>query len=201
MDATSRLPLLSRERLKSEEQKHLFDKIVSSRSQLLDHSELFAPVGDAEEREEGLRGPWNAQVTSPGIGKHLEQLADSIRKCNALEKRQTEVAILVVAAHWESDYEWNAHSQFAVKAGVDHSSLERIKRLCPPSDLENILKADELAIYKLALELVQTKHVSDKTYEETKGALSGCDRKMVDLCFSISCYMAISCILNMFDVK
>ena len=35
----------------------------------------------------GLRGPWNAEVCSPLLGKHLEQLASAVRNDNSLEPR------------------------------------------------------------------------------------------------------------------
>ena len=44
----------------------------------------------------GLRGPWQCEMLSPALGKHLERLATAVRHENSLEARLYEVAILVV---------------------------------------------------------------------------------------------------------
>ena len=48
------------------EQQALYDAIASSRIKILSKEALFDEDG-------GLRGPWNAEVLSPALGKHLEQ--------------------------------------------------------------------------------------------------------------------------------
>ena len=63
-----------------------------------------------------------------------------------------------------------------------------------------MLRPDELAVYKLSLELMETKRVSAATYAETKAALGNDDRKMADLSLTLGCYGAVSTLLNMFEV-
>ena len=75
-----------------------------------------------------------------------------------------------------------------------------MKAAAPAEELEGILQPDEAAVYRLALELMETKRVSATTYAETKRALGDDDKKMVDLCMTMGCYSAVSKLLNMFEV-
>ena len=174
-------------------QQVLYDNIVDSRIKIVGKEALFDEHG-------ALRGPWNPEVASPGLGQHLERLATAIRTENSLEARVYEVAILVVGVHWQAQFEWYAHEMIARKAGVNEAAFDLIKAAAPPGDLAAVLQPDELAAYKCALELMQTKRVSDETYAETKAAFGGDDRKMADLCMTMGCYSAVSKILNMFEV-
>ena len=176
------------------EQQRLYDNIAQTRIKILSKEALFGEDG-------GLRGPWNAEVTSPLLGTHLEQLASAVRYQNSLEPRVYEVAILVVGAFWQAQFEWFAHEKIARKSGVAEAAFPLIKALEPPERLEGILKPDEAAAYKLARELVTSKRVSAATYAETRAALGDDpDRKMADLCMTMGCYHAVSNILNMFEV-
>ncbi|EOD29016.1 hypothetical protein EMIHUDRAFT_442821 [Emiliania huxleyi CCMP1516] len=190
--SSARLPPLQPPHL-SEAQQELFDDIVSTRAGVVGKEALFDEQG-------GLRGPWNAEVASPHLGKHLERLASAVRHQNSLEPRLYEVAILVVGVHWRAQFEWYAHERLARKAGIAEAAFPLIKAGAPAERLRGVLKPDEAAVYSLALELMRTKRVSAPTYAATKVALGGDDRRMADLCMTMGCYSAVSAILNMFDV-
>ena len=175
-------------------QEKLYDNIVDTRIKIVGEQALFDENG-------GLRGPWNPEVASPALGQHLERLATAVRTENSLEARLYEVAILVVGVHWQAQFEWYAHEKIARKAGVAEAAFPLIKAAARAEKLEGILRADEVAVYKLALELMETKRVSATTYAETKEALGqDCDTKMADLCMTMGCYSAVSKVLNMFEV-
>eukprot|EP00928_Gymnodinium_smaydae_P081911 TRINITY_DN65341_c0_g1_i1.p1 TRINITY_DN65341_c0_g1~~TRINITY_DN65341_c0_g1_i1.p1 ORF type:complete len:239 (-),score=51.25 TRINITY_DN65341_c0_g1_i1:129-845(-) len=188
----ARLPPLTPENL-DDAQRTLYDDIVGSRLAVVGREALFDEHG-------GLRGPWNPEVTSPHLGKHLERLATAVRTQNSLEARLFEVAILVVGAHWKAQFEWYAHEKIARKAGVAEAAFPLMRQLVPAEKLEGILKADEVAVYRLAKELMETKRVSAETYAATKELLGGDDKKMADLCMTMGCYSAVSKMLNMFEV-
>jgi len=140
-------------------------------------------------------------VTSPALGKHLDRLATAVRTDNSLEPRVYELAILVVGVHWQAQFEWYVHEKLARKAGVPEAALALIQAAAPASELEGILQEDECAVYKLALELMETKRISTATYSEVKQVLGGSEKKLVDLCLTIGCYSAVSQLLNMFEVS
>jgi len=176
-----------------EMQQKLYKDVVDTRAKVIGRDTLFDENG-------GLRGPWNAEVTSPLLGKHLERFATAVRESNSLDARIYEIAILVVGVNWQSQFEWYAHEKIARKAGVCEEAFPLIKTGAPAEQLEGILKVDELSVYRLALELMQTKRVSAQTYAETKTLLGGDDKKMADLCMTMGCYSAVCNILNMFEV-
>lgn len=174
-------------------QQQLYNDIVDTRIKIVGKDALFDENG-------GLRGPWNAEVSSPALGKHLECMATAVRTENSLEARLYEVAILVVGMRERAQFEWFAHEKLARKAGVAEAALPLIKEAARAEKLVGILQPDEVAVYKLALELMDTNRVSAATYAETKLAFGGDDKKMADLCMTMGCYSAVSKVLNMFDV-
>ena len=174
-------------------QQELYDTIVDTRIKIIGPEALFDGDG-------GLRGPWNPEVTSPHLGKHLERLATAVRTDNSLEARLYEVAILVVGVHWQAQFEWYAHEKIARKAGVADAAFPLMRKNAPPEALVGVLQPDEVAVYKLARELMQSKRVSAATYADTKAMLGGDDRKMADLCMTMGCYSAVAKMLNMFEV-
>ena len=187
-----RLPAMVTPRLNDAQQK-LYNNIVDSRINIVGKEALFDKQG-------GLRGPWNPEVASPALGQHLERLGDAVRHENSLEARLYEIAILVVSVHWKAQFEWFAHEKLARKAGVAEAAFPLIKAGVTAKDLVDVLQADEVAVYKLSLELMETKRVSAETFAETKEALGGDDQKMADLCMTMGCYSAVSKLLNMFEI-
>ena len=125
-----------------EAQKTLFENIVSTRINIVGYDALFDEAG-------GLRGPWNAEVASPGLGQHLERLATAVRANNSLEPRVYEVAILAVGVHARAQFEWYAHERIARKAGVADVALCLIKAAAPAAEISGALQEDELAAYKV----------------------------------------------------
>ena len=174
-------------------QEALYNDIVDTRLHIIGREALFDEAG-------ALRGPWNPEVASPALGRHLERFATAVRSENSLEARVYEVAILVVGVHWRAQFEWYAHEKIARDAGVPEAALPLIKAAAPADELARVLRPDELAVYKLSLELMETKRVSAATYAETKAALGNDDRKMADLSLTLGCYGAVSTLLNMFEV-
>ena len=188
----SRLPPLAPPNLDDEQQK-LYEDITVSRVKIVGREAVFDEHG-------GLRGPWQCEMMAPQLGRHLERLATAVRTENSLEPRLYEIAILVVGVQWQAQFEWFAHEKIARKAGVAEAAFPLIKAAAPAEQLVGILLPDEVAVYKLSLELMQTKRVSAATYAATKEILGNDDRKMADLCMTMGCYHAVSNILNMFEV-
>lgn len=75
-----------------------------------------------------LRGPFNAFLLSPGLGGALERLGSAVRYETSLSDRTRELAILAVAAHWSSPFEWESHEAVARAAGVTDAELGALRR-------------------------------------------------------------------------
>jgi 4-carboxymuconolactone decarboxylase len=98
-----------------------------------------------------LRGPFNAFLLSPGLGGALERLGSAVRYATSLSDRTRELAILAVAAHWSSAFEWEAHEAVGRAAGVTATELDALRRgEVPPLDDEDERAAAELVCCLLA---------------------------------------------------
>ena len=85
-----------------------------------------AVLDDAQRRvydatRAGKRGTVPANVLawlpSPELADRAQHLGAFLRYDTSLDARQTELAILVVARHWSSQYEWAIHAVEATRAG------------------------------------------------------------------------------------
>ncbi len=74
-----------------------------------------------------LNGPFNAMLVSPQVGNALQQLGAAIRYQSGLSGRIRELAILMVASHWGSEFERYAHEPVARSVGVRESEIEDLR--------------------------------------------------------------------------
>jgi len=103
------------------EQRFLYDAIAGGRR--AQGPQLFR-LADADGR---LEGPFNAFLLQPRLGSALQALGASVRYDTGLDDRCREIAILVVAAHWRSDFEWHAHEAVARAAGLGSAELAALR--------------------------------------------------------------------------
>lgn len=74
-----------------------------------------------------LRGPFNAMLLSPPLGSALQSLGARIRYRGALTDRAREIAVLVVAAHWDCEFERASHEAVARAIGLTEDQLRAIR--------------------------------------------------------------------------
>src|SRR5262245_20020403 len=60
-----------------------------------------------------LGGPFNVLLRSPDMGNHAQKLGEYVRFRTSLPPRLNEMAILLTARWWSSQYEWHAHKPLA----------------------------------------------------------------------------------------
>jgi len=104
-----------------DEQRALYDAIAGGRR--AQGPQLFR-LTDSKGR---LEGPFNAFLLQPRLGSALQALGSAVRYETALDDRCREIAILVVAAHWRSDFEWYAHAAVARSVGLTDADLAVIQ--------------------------------------------------------------------------
>ena len=170
------------------EQRALFDAITTGKRAIGRPLESFL-LDDG-----GLRGPFNAWLHAPNIGQAAQRLGEAIRYETNLPPKLRELAILTVAAHWRADYEWWAHSRIGHDAGLAEETITAVKRGKLPDDAD----ADELTVHRFVRELIEKKHLTDKTYRKTTMLLG--DQGAVELVTLASYYTMISMTLNAFRV-
>lgn len=92
-----------------------------------------------------LLGPFNEFLLSPDLGDALQQLGAAIRYKSGLSDRSREMAILVVAAAWESPFERSAHEAVGRSVGLTDDELVAVAE-GSPVDLEDPLEAASLRL-------------------------------------------------------
>ena len=137
-----------------------------------------------------LGGPFNVWLRSPGIGNLVQRLGEEIRFRSSLPPKLNELAILVTARHWTSQYEWFAHHKLALEGGLDPASAEDIAQGRRPEHMD----VDEALVYDFSRELQQKHGVSDAVYAAALARFD--ERGVVDLISVNGFYVLVSMCLN-----
>ena len=138
----------------------------------------------------GVRGPFNALLRSPELADRAQKMGEYIRFNTSLPPRLSELAILVTARYWSSQYEWFAHAPLAAKGGLAPSVIADLQSGNRPG----AMSADEAAVYDFCAELHEKKTVSDATYRRALELFG--ERGVVDLIGVSGYYTLVSMVLN-----
>jgi 4-carboxymuconolactone decarboxylase len=104
--------------------------------------------------------PFKVYMRSPELANKLEAVSDYVRWGTGLEPRLTELAIMITARQWSSQWIWRGHYRAAVRGGLDPSVGADIAAGRRPSKM----KQDEEILYNYAMELYRDRAVSDRSY-------------------------------------
>src|SRR5262245_27285720 len=138
----------------------------------------------------GAGGPFNVLLRSPEMGDLVQEFGAKMRFGSSLPPKLNEMAIIIVGRHWTSHYEWNAHRNAAAQAGLNESIIQSIAQGKRPASMD----ADETIIYNFAIELLNTKQVSDANFKAVKDKFG--ERGVVDLIGVMGYYQLVSMLLN-----
>lgn len=169
----TRVPNLTIEEL-SPEQRRIHDEIAAGRDR----------VG----------GPFAIWLRLPTIADKANQFGNALRRDSTMDKRLFELMVLVVAQHWNAQYEWFTHEKAARKVGMPDAMIESLRAGERPASMSD----DEALIYDITHELMQRKRLSDATYQRGLKGL-GLD-KLIEFISAVSFYTAVAVMLNGFDV-
>jgi 4-carboxymuconolactone decarboxylase len=138
----------------------------------------------------GANGPFNVLLRSPEMGDIAQQFGASMRFNPSMPRKLNEMAIIITARYWTSQYEWYAHHRAALDAGLSPAIADAIASGRRPTGMQK----DEEAVYTFCTELLHTKQVSDATFKATKDAFG--EKGVVDLIGVMSWYQMVSMLLN-----
>jgi 4-carboxymuconolactone decarboxylase len=159
-----------------------YDEMTPGQKTMLEHL-LTGPRA-------GANGPFNVLLRSPEIGDLAQEFGASTRFRSSLPQRLYELAILVTARHWASQYEWQAHHRSALQAGLSPAIADAIAEGRRPAAMQK----DEEAVYNFCSELLNSKQVSDATFDSLKNAFG--ERGVVDVIAVTGWYNTVSMLLN-----
>ena len=135
----------------------------------------------------GAIGDFNIVLRSP-------ELADALRfgtgGNSAISAKQRELAILISARFWTTQFEWAVHHRAAVQAGLSEDTVAAIAEGRRPAGL----KPDEEPLYNFLTELFTTKQVSDATFTAAKTSLT--ETGIADLFGVVGFYQTVSLMMN-----
>lgn len=137
-----------------------------------------------------LGGPFNVWLRSPGIGNLIQSLGAEIRFRSTLPPKLNELAIIVTARQWTSQYEWFAHHRLALEAGLDPAIGADIAHGRRPAKMSE----DEAIVHDFSRELHETQGVSDATYQTALDRFG--ERGVMDLIAVNGYYVLVSMCLN-----
>jgi 4-carboxymuconolactone decarboxylase len=183
----SRLPPLGPDDL-DESQSRLYEAIVGGRK---DGAVAAVPLVD----EGGhLAGPFNAMLLSPGLGIPLQELGTAIRYRSALSPRCRELAILVVAAQWESAFELDAHTLIGVQVGLTAAEMAALRA----QDPLQLADDEEAAVVAVTRSLVRSADLSQSEYDAAVASLG--PAKVFDLTTLVGYYSLLALQMRVFGV-
>ena len=156
-----------------------------------DQKRIFEEIGAA--RGGIVAGPFAIWLRNPALADAANTFGNALRLGGKLDKRLFELMVLLVARHWSAQYEWHAHEDAAIKAGLSREIVEAIRARKPPQ----FSRDDERLIYDIITELNESKLLSQPGYERALAAL-GMDL-LIELITAAGFYTMVAMVLNGFD--
>ena len=177
-DSLNRLPLPKREDLDAASQK-LFDSYAGPNSKSL----------------AGLQGPGGIRLHSPHLAVLNEPRNTYLRYNTEIPRRLAELAILVTAREFDSQFEWTAHEPAALKEGLEPGIIDVVKNR---KELKGI-EGNEAIIISIGRELFGKRNLTSATF--ARGLNSFGKKGMVDLVTLMTDYASTSFFLRAFDMQ
>ncbi len=141
-----------------------------------------------------VQGPLRIWLQSADLADKAQALGAFCRYGTSLPPNLSELAILVMGAHWQAGFEWAAHAPIAIKAGVNPAVVEAIRQ----GETPVFADAQSRVIHAFASELLQNRRVRDETYAEAVQLFG--TQTVVDLVGILGYYTLISMTIAVFDV-
>src|SRR5580692_1383901 len=142
-----------------------------------------------------MSGPFNAWLRSPELADRLQKVGEYVRFNTSLDKRLNEMAIIMTAQYWGSQYEWYAHAPLAIKAGLDP---EIVAALGVGNKLEK-MKDDEAIVWEFTTQLRRDHGVNDAIYAKAVEKFG--ENGVMDLVGVNGYYDVVSMTLNVAHVS
>lgn len=142
-----------------------------------------------------IQGPLRAALHRPELADKWQQLGELLRYRTSLPSRLSELAILVTARHWDSQFEWYAHAPIAARAGLDAAVIEAIRDGKRPS----LADQTERCVHDFSREMLANHTVADGTYQSTLEALGTVG--VVELTALVGYYSMVALTLNVHEIS
>jgi 4-carboxymuconolactone decarboxylase len=170
------------------EQRALYDEIADGPRSA--GPQLFELV----DRQGRLNGPFGIMLHSPAVGSALQAVGAAVRYRSVLTDRVRELAVLAVAAHWNSDFELYAHVPLARHAGLTEVEVGGLVAGAEvPFD-----DPAERVVLQVVRALLRTSDLTDEDYAAGRDAIG--EQGLVELTTLVGYYATLALQLRVFRV-
>ncbi len=137
-----------------------------------------------------LYGPFVPLLRSPELADCAQRMGEYLRFRSAIGTRLTELAILVIARHWNQAVEWAIHAPLAEDAGIAAATIAAIAAARRPAPMSD----DEATVYDFCVELARDRTVGEATFARAVARFG--EHGVVDLAGINGYYTLLAMVLN-----
>jgi 4-carboxymuconolactone decarboxylase len=138
----TRTPFLKPEQM-TPEQRRVYDHVIASRGKW-------------------INGPFAPMLQQPRMAAPAAELGEFLRYHTSLGAPLSELAIIVVARHWDCEFEWSQHARIARSSGVAADVVDSIARGVRPATLDE----RQMVVYEFTRALLEIHQVRDALYNQ-----------------------------------
>jgi 4-carboxymuconolactone decarboxylase len=142
-----------------------------------------------------IGGPFPALLRCPALADAVQRAGEYLRFSSLIPMPAREIAALVAAREWTSQFEWHAHRATALREGLDLAIVEAIERGVRPAKMSD----DEAPVYEFCTELIRTRKISDAGYTAFVARFG--EEGVVDITGALGYYVMIAMIMNVAEVS
>lgn len=138
-----------------------------------------------------LVGPFVPLLRSPELMTRLQLVGEFIRFDSDLDDDLVELVILIVARHWDQQFEWGFHQPIALEKGLPEEVIDAVGAGRRPESG----RAEVGIVWDLVTSLVTTKQVSDPVYAAAVEALG--EQGVVEVVGTAGYYTTLAMTMNL----
>jgi len=138
-------------------------------------------------------GPYAIWLRNPALTAKAAALGNYLRHESSVPRRLSELAILVTARAWNSQYAWRSHEKHAKLAGLEMPIIDAIRHRRRPDFVHDT----DIIVYELAAELNEARAISDATYARAVALLG--EAAVIDLVTIIGFYSMVAMVVIAFQ--
>lgn len=142
-----------------------------------------------------LNGPFSAWLLSPELADRAQRLGSHCRYGTAFAKHESELLILIAAAHFHCDTEWRVHSGIAVEAGIPSEVVESLRTSAVPEFAD---RRDKI-LYEFATALLKSHRVPDTAFSAVADEFGPV--QTMELVGILGYYSLVAMTLNAFQMR
>lgn len=139
-------------------------------------------------------GPYRIWLHSPVMMQRLERLGTFLVNESSLTKREQELAIVAIAAHWHGNFVFTVHSRVARELGIEQGVIDEIKA----GRLPALGDPREAAVVEIALTSADRDPASDAVFARCVAALG--EESLADLLVFLGYYSAVAMAMKLHRV-